>query len=335
MKIKPTLWHLGAILLTVAIVAAACGGSDDDSTDTQPPTEEAADGEPTEANDEPAATDEPQATNVPAATDVPTVELIGCESNIGPSVPVFYSTYFRCTDISLEGDVVVISGLGLPPHLSYYYGEGSSQFEVFDFSRGGDYRPNRNEIALAGFTLRIPLDPVAAGIAINANTVNLTTGDGTDYPMGAAGVALDGVALFNPLARPGDDIEAEKFTFDSNNGHPQQQGTYHYHAVSTGSLSVLQSLGFTTTNVPGLAEIELYGVMCDGTVVMGSNELDASATAGNLDLQAGHTHDIVDSDGAVLLADRYHIHMAPSIGANPRGLTPEAQYYSTCNIVFS
>ncbi len=328
MKSIATICRLGALLLTVAIVSAACGGTGDSTTDTQPPTKEAAEGLATEANDEPTATAEP-------AANAPAIDLIGCESNIGPNVPAFYSTYFRCTDISLEGAAVVISGSGLPPHLSYYYGEGSSQFEGFDFSRGEAYRPNPNEIAEARFTLRIPLDPVAAGIVINATTVNLTAGDGTDYPMGFAGVALDGVALFNPLARPGDDIEDEKFTFDSNNGHPQQQGTYHYHAVNTGSLRVLQSLGFTTTNIPGLAEVEMYGVMCDGTVVMGTNELDASASEGGLDLQAGHRHDIVDRDGTVLLGDRYHIHMAPTIGAEPRGLTPEAQYYSTCDIVFS
>ena len=55
--------------------------------------------------------------------------------------------------------------------------------------------------------------------------------------------------------------------------------------------------------------------MCDGTVVMGEAELDGSLADDNLDLQAGHTHDIVDSDANVLLEDRHHIHMAPSIGA--------------------
>ena len=68
--------------------------------------------------------------------------------------------------------------------------------------------------------------------------------------------------------------------------------------------------------------------MCDGTVVMGEAELDGSLADDNLDLQAGHTHDIVDSDGNVLLEDRHHIHMAPSIGAEPRGLTPEARNYT-------
>ena len=175
---------------------------------------------------------------------------------------------------------------GLPPHLSYYYGEGSSQFEEFDFSRGERYRPNPNMIAAYRYTFRIPLNPVASGVTINATTVNLTVGDNTDFPLGPAGVALDGVALFNPLAAPGDDIEDEKYTFDSNEGHPQQQGAYHYHAVAVGPLAVLQAPGSVTSQSPGTAEIELYGVMCDGTVVMGAKELDGSEAASDLDLQA-------------------------------------------------
>ena len=175
---------------------------------------------------------------------------------------------------------------GLPPHLSYYYGEGSSQFEEFDFSRGERYRPNPTMIAAYRYTFRIPLNPVASGVTINATTVNLTVGDNTDFPLGPAGVALDGVALFNPLAAPGDDIEDEKYTFDSNEGHPQQQGAYHYHAVAVGPLAVLQAPGFVTSQSPGTAEIELYGVMCDGTVVMGAKELDGSEAASDLDLQA-------------------------------------------------
>lgn len=257
--------------------------------------------------------------------------LVGCESNVDADVPAFYSAYFRCTDISIDGGEVVVVSSGLPPHLSYYYGDDSDLFEEFDFSRGEQYRPNPNSIAETRFTLRIPLVPVEAGITIDTDTVNLSVGDDTDYPFGTAGVALDGVALFNPLAAPGDDIENEKFTFDSNEGHPQQQGAYHYHAVAVGPLRVLQSLGLSNSDIPGVAQVELYGVMCDGTVVMGANELDGSNATG-LDLQAGHIHDLVDASGVVLLERRYHVHMAPSIGADPRGLTPEAQYYGTCDV---
>ncbi len=255
---------------------------------------------------------------------------IDCETQIGEGVPEFFSRYFRCVQIELDGDSVRITSDNLPPHPSFYYGEGHPLFEAFDTSRGAEYRANPNVIGGTGFVLRIPVAPVEAGITVDATTVNAATGDATDYPFGTAGAALNGVALFNPLARPGDDIEDEKFSFDSYEGHPQQTGNYHYHAVSPGPLEVLQSLGFTTSTVPGAADIELYGIMCDGTVVMGQVELDGAAVAAGLDLQGGHRHDLVDDDGVVLLTNRYHVHIAAEIGIEPRGLTPEAQFYQAC-----
>ena len=281
----------------------------------------------------PATWEQPAASDtdgVDEPTDDVTGEFTDCETEIGEGVPEFYSRYFRCVSIELVGDSVRITSDNLPPHPSFYYGEGHALFEEFDFSRGAGYGPNPNVIAGEEFVLLIPLEPVEAGVTIDATSVNAATGDATDYPFGTAGVALDGVALFNPLAAPGDDIEDEKFSFDSYEGHPQNEGTYHYHAVSPGPLEVLQALGFTTSAVPGAADIELYGIMCDGTVVMGEVELDGTAVAGALDLQAGHVHDLVDGDGVVLLTNRYHVHIAAEIGADPRGLTPEAQYYDTC-----
>ena len=240
--------------------------------------------------------------------------------------------FFRCTDVSVDADQLVITGDSLPPHLSYYYGENSDQFEEFDYTRGTDYRPNPNLISERKYTIRIPIRPVESGTLIDGRTVNLSVGDSTDYPMGPAGVALDGALYFNPLAAPGDDIENEKYTFDSNSGHPQQQGQYHYHAPAPGPLRVLEELGYVTSDVPGSAEFELYGIMCDGTVLMGRGELDGSAVTGELDAQGGHVHDIIAADSTVLLENRYHIHMEPEIGASPRGLSPEAQYYSTCDV---
>lgn len=101
-------------------------------------------------------------------------------------------------------------------------------------------------------------------------------------------------------------------------------------AVARGPLAVLQARGFATASLPGEAEIELCGIMCDGAVAMGPLERDGTPAAANLDAQAGHPHDLVDGDGVVLLASRYHVHVAPEIGADPRGLTPEAQFYERC-----
>ena len=70
----------------------------------------------------------------------------GCETNIASDVPDFYQKYFLCVDIEMNGDAVVISSDGLPPHSSYYYGSSHPNYAEFDESRGSDYTPNPNEI---------------------------------------------------------------------------------------------------------------------------------------------------------------------------------------------
>ena len=149
--------------------------------------------------------------------------------------------------------------------------------------------------------------------------------------MGAAGVALDSVVMFNPLAAPGDDIEDEKYTFDNYNGHPAGT-TYHYHTNTPGPLEVLKRMGLTTSTTPGSAAMEVFGVMCDGTLIMGCTEADGSAPdSAGFDAQNGHVHDIKDKSGAVLLAGRYHTHVCPTQFKNHR-FTPEIQYYDSCSI---
>jgi hypothetical protein len=86
--------------------------------------------------------------------------------------------------------------------------------------------------------------------------------------------------------------------------------------------------GLTTSTTPGAATIEVYGVMCDGTFVLGCVELDGSAPAGALDAQGGHVGDLRDARGTVHFAARYHTHVCPSAGG--RKYTPEIQYYSAC-----
>jgi hypothetical protein len=161
---------------------------------------------------------------------------------------------------------------------------------------------------------------VAKGITVDAAKVDGMVNTSTDeYGLGPVGVALDSVAIFNPMARPGDDIEAEKFTFDAYNAHPNDQGAYHYHTTTPGPLEVLTAIG--------VKDVELYGIMCDGTVVLGCEELNGAAPAGEKDAQGGHVHDIVDGAGATMFTGRYHVHVCPASG---RKYTPEIQYYNSC-----
>lgn len=247
--------------------------------------------------------------------------LDNCGTNVAADVPAFYKKYFRCADISLSGGSVVIKSIGLPPHKSPYYAEGPNSV-AFD-TRNGERQQNPNMIEEQSFTMTIPSAPVAKGLTINAALVDRQAGTSNEEYRGAPlGVSLDGVAMFHGVAAPGDDIATEEQTFDAHEGHPQNTGMYHYHAGSPGPLEVMQAAGE--------AEVELYAVMCDGTLVLGCTELDGSSPDGaDFDSQNGHVKDIADKSGTTHFAQRYHTHVCRSRFTQHK-YAPEIQYHSSC-----
>lgn len=235
--------------------------------------------------------------------------------------------WFRCVDLAASADAVTIHTNSLPPHATAYYGLTDVNYAAWD-DRGGDYFQNPNVLAAQDVTLTIPDVPVSKGLSVTEAMVDLTMGTSEEeYAGGPAGVALDGVLLYNATAAPGDDIRDEEFTFDNYNAHPSPDGAYHYHGASPGPLEVLLAESVVTTTIPGGADVEFYGVMCDGTVVLGCTELDGGEPSGELDAQGGHVHDVVNPDGVTVAAGRYHTHVCPGTYAE---FTPEIQYYTTC-----
>lgn len=258
--------------------------------------------------------------------------LSTCTTNIAADVPAFYRDYFRCVSISATADGVAIQSNGLPPHLSYYYGAGHANYAPFDTTRGAAYRANPNKIVAKTVTISVPDAPASRGLTITAAMVDRTANtNANEYRGGPVGVAIDSVWLFNDQAAPRDDIDDERFTFDDYEAHPAPDGSYHYHASSKGPLEVLLALGQTAVATPGQASVELYGIMCDGTVVLGCKELDGSAfDAAALDAQNGHLGDLKGKSGTVYFTNRYHTHVCPTLTAHK--YMPEIQYYGTCSI---
>lgn len=254
--------------------------------------------------------------------------LANCATSVASSAPPFYSRYFRCVTIARGGDSVTVTTQDLPPHLSYYYGVGHANYTVFD-TQGGTRSANPNTLEQQNVSITIPDNPTPRGLTITAAMIDKTAGnDPNEYPLGAVGVALDSVALFTGTAAPGDDIDEEAATFDGYEAHPDPGGAYHYHSPSPGPLEVLEDAGFVTTTTPGSAEVELYGILCDGTVVLGCTELDGTTPAG-LDAQGGHLGNLTDADGTTYFSGRYHTHVCadPATGYT---YTPEIQYYDSC-----
>ena len=257
------------------------------------------------------------------------ITLENCYGSIDTDVPDFYKNYFNCVDVFGSGGAVILHTIGLPPYESMYYSEGSENHIDF-VSQGDGYYLNPNTIADQSFFMSIPETPVSRGLTINSSLVDgVINTSSHEYGMGPQGIALNGVILFNPLAGPGDDIEDEKYSFDPYNGHPQQTGVYHYHTSSKGPLESLEYNGIIQNATVGSAEIEIYGIMCDGTLVLGCTELDGSEPSNSdFDSQNGHIHDISDGTN-VFFSSRYHTHICTDTFTDHR-FTPEIQYYDGC-----
>jgi hypothetical protein len=256
--------------------------------------------------------------------------LDNCESSFGLGVDPFYSTYFSCVDVVASGNNTVITSDNFPPYESWYYNTADENYIEF-VSQGTGYYLNPNTISSQDLTISIVDNPITKGLTINDALVDGIVGTNSDeYSMGAVGVALNGVAIFNPLAAPGDDIEDEKFSFDFYSGHPTNMGYYHYHSSTKGPLEVLSHKGLIQTPTVGSGEIELYGMMCDGTLILGCTELDGSVSSNSdFDAQNGHIHDITDGTNIFFL-NRYHTHICTDTYTGHK-FTPEIQYYEGCN----
>lgn len=245
-----------------------------------------------------------------------------CEASVDAAAPEFYQRYFACSDITVNGGTVTLWTEDLPPYPTAYYPDDDPNHTAWD-DRGGDYTQNPNRIAAQVVSIQIAAEPVAKGITIDESLVDLEMGTSTEeYPGGPVGVGLDSVSYYNAVAAPGDSILDEQWTFDEWAAHPDQRGSYHHHSASPGPLEILSLRGYADS-------LELYGMMCDGTVLLGCTELDGSdVDSTSLDAQAGHVGDVIDPDGTTWFAGRYHVHMCEDFGNY--GLSPEIQYYEDC-----
>ena len=275
----------------------------------------------------PASSANPSANTSVSDTSGEALSLASCSESYADGVSDFYSRYFACVDVSRSNEGTLLASDGLPPHQSPYYPSDSANYVDWD-DRGGSHFKNPNELAATSLSMTIPDAPVAKGITIDASMVDNTmnTSD-EEYSGGPVGIALNGVAIFAAMAAPGDELADEAFTFDLYEGHPAGS-TYHYHFETPGPLEVLVERGFSETSDPGAGSVEIYGVMCDGTLVLGCTELDGSEPDdSDFDAQNGHVHDITDGT-TTFFEGRYHVHVCPDKWPD-YPFFPEIAYYDT------
>jgi hypothetical protein len=202
------------------------------------------------------------------------------EEGIDEDLPAVYQKFQNIDAVYQDGDFVVIETAGIPDHKSPYYISTEWEDEKFEAYNGsnGSFVLNPNRIASQDYTFRIPINPkVDAGHSAT--------------PLGPIGVALNGVAIFNQYAGPGDDLEAEINTFDQYNGHPTGTKAYHYH---------IEPVYLTST----LGSSALIGFLLDGFPVYGPMEDGALVTNDDLDAYHGHSHATADYPDGI-----YHYHI--------------------------
>jgi hypothetical protein len=195
------------------------------------------------------------------------------------TVPDVYKKIYGATDMYVEGNYVVIKTTALPDHKSPYYQgtQWSSKYEAYN-GTNPNYVTNPNRIAQVNLTFKIPLNPAEA-------TMHAAT------PMGAIGISLNGVPFFNQYAAGGSPLTGEINSFDQYNGHPQQQGQYHYHVEPY----------YLTSNKGKEA---LLGFLLDGFPVYGPQENGQLVTNSQLDTYHGHKTATADYPNGI-----YHYHI--------------------------
>jgi hypothetical protein len=195
---------------------------------------------------------------------------------VDAAVPAFYARNFaNVVSVRVDGSYVVIVTRNLPDHKSPYYGVGSANYEAYNGSNP-NYRANPNRIIEQQLTFRIPIAPTAQATP-------------SPTPLGAIGISVNGLALYNQYAGPNQPLTNEIDSFDQYDGHPQASGQYHYH---------LEPSWITRTSREALV-----GVLLDGYPVYGPMEGGRLITSADLDAAHGHTTPTVDFPAGI-----YHYH---------------------------
>jgi YHYH protein len=200
------------------------------------------------------------------------------------TVPAVYQKIYGASSITSDGTFITIKSTGTPDHKSIYYPTANALYETFSGTTtyaGTAYVfvKNPNTITSFNYTFKIPLNPVVA--ANHAAT-----------PLGAIGVSLNGVPLYNQYAGPAQPLTGEFKSFDKYAGHPTANGSYHYHVEPKYLTTVIAT------------KSSLMGFLLDGFPVYGPEENGATVTNAMLDAYHGHIGVTADYPSGI-----YHYHI--------------------------
>lgn len=177
----------------------------------------------------------------------------------------------------LEGSKRIVKGNGLPVSAI------TGTYPIQSTDDAYQYDRNPNSVQVQTITFELPSNPTLASSPACTS-------------MGMIGIATNGVAIFNAFDAGGRDAPAHEI-LDACDGHPQQEGMYHYHDLSR----CLESQKSSANHSP------LLGYALDGFGMYGQHgENGALLHTDDLDECHGHTHTI-EWDSKNL--EMYHYHM--------------------------
>lgn len=181
---------------------------------------------------------------------------------------VVQSNYTNGVAISISGDYITLTSNGTPNHVSAYWGVGH---ELYEENPSG---VNPGIIQERTNTMTIPTKPTEASVK-------------EETELGAIGMALNGVPIFND--REGGNVPLDAMVlehFERAGGHVGPSG-YHYHV----------SGDFTTKD-----DANLVGFLRDGFPIYGRKCVSGNYPT-DLDANGGHTSTTADFSTAI-----YHYH---------------------------
>lgn len=182
---------------------------------------------------------------------------------------VFWSSQFKMT---LQNDVRVLISNRLPK-------DPTGQFPISPDDDAYAYDHNPNSITAKAYKIKLPATPQVA--------------EASCLPLGAIGLLVNGGYFFNALDARGEDAVAHEIQ-DSCQGHPERDGAYHYHSVTT------------CLEDQGKEHSTLVGYAFDGFGIYGHRgENGKMLTNADLDACHGHTHTI-EWDGKQEQLYHYH-----------------------------
>lgn len=200
--------------------------------------------------------------------------------------------------VNVDGDVITITGTGLPDHKTPYWDIENQAHELYEpfptyvvtndlydeypelerlFGTDADgnttitYQNNMNtEMTVIDYVMEIPTHPVEA-----------ENKEQTD--LGIIGLALNGVPIYNNYEGPEVLSPLAMSTFDAAGAHPGPATDYHYHAAAQpGIYSENDSSSYPTVN-----DSNLIGFLRDGFPIYGRQDADGTYPD-DLDEEGGH-----------------------------------------------